>query len=205
MPTLQDAAQFPYGLAVGPNGPVLSPGTTIDPYYGSFRPGGIEIPHRRLITSSQTIGSQGMRVTYFTAPYSMLSRGAEFGTGTTAAGATPSLIRYGLYSVDASSQGLTLIASTTSDLTLLAAINTRYPKNWDTPAQLVAGQRYAVSILVVTAAAVPNFPSTTALVGVLHTLLPITGATVAGQADLPATVTSAAAAVAGTDIYVFVY
>ena len=144
--------------------------------------------------------NQTLRLTYFTAARSFVSTQVAVYSGGTAAAATPTLVRLGLYSVAANGD-LTLVASTANDTALFAAAQTAYTKAWSASVQLVAGQRYARGDLVVTAATAPTYPglsvhggsaTATAVAGAAPRL---TGA-VTGQADLPASV--AAASVAAT-------
>jgi hypothetical protein len=111
------------------------------------------------LVSSSAIGvtSGSLRLTYFTARKSETTTGIRVTSGTTAAGATPTLIRVGLFSIDSSGNG-TLVAVTPNDTTLFATASTPYTKSWSTPYAKVAGQRYAWGILIVTAAATPTFP-----------------------------------------------
>jgi hypothetical protein len=75
--------------------------------------------------------------------------------GSTAAGATPTLVRLGVYSVDANNLH-TLVASTPNDTALLATAQTAYTKALSAPWSKVAGERYCIGIIVVTAAAAPS-------------------------------------------------
>ena len=111
--------------------------------------------------NSQAIGSQQLRLSFFTALKTETVTQVRCATGSTAAGATPTLVRMGVYSVaGADSQGdLTLLTATASDTSLLAAANTAYTAPLTTPLSKVAGQRYAVGLLVVTAAATPTLVS----------------------------------------------
>jgi hypothetical protein len=97
-----------------------------------------------------------MRFAYFTARKTEVSTQVRLYSGGTAAGATPTLCRIGIYTVNPDGS-LTLIAATANDTTLFATANTAYTRSWQTPFNKVAGQRYAVSPLVVTAATMPTF------------------------------------------------
>ncbi len=126
--------------------------------------------------------------------------GAAFYTSTTAAGATPTLVRYGLYEANASGD-LTLRASTANDTALLAAADTRYFKAFSASWQIKAGRRYAISILVVTAAAAPTLLGLPAVaagfdagVAAIFSQDPKRSSNFAAQTDLVASVTNAQAA-----------
>jgi hypothetical protein len=137
-----------------------------------------------------SISSGAMQLGFLTATRTELTTQARFVSGGVAI-ATPTLIRYGLYSVAANGDG-TLVASTASDVTLFAATNTGYSKAWTTPFTKVAGVRYALGCLVVATTA----GSLTGLVfSPGFTVEPQNAPRVAGRvnslADLPASFTEA--------------
>lgn len=156
---------------------------------------------------SQGLGTSGiltgftgtMLLAYTRAPKSMLLSNISFISATLAAGATPTLVRYGVYTVDTAGN-LTLAASITNDTTIFSATSTRYTRAASGSLQIVKGQWYAVGVLIVTAAAMPsimaavtpttNFP--------VYNLTPRIAGQVASLADLPASVT--AGTVASTNI-----
>lgn len=106
-------------------------------------------------SASTTMGGSGsVRLTYFTAAVGGTFTKLRSITSATAAGATPTLCKMGVYSV-ASNGNLTLIAQTDNDTTMWAAVNTAYERATLASYSLVAGQRYAFAHLIVTAAAVP--------------------------------------------------
>jgi len=148
----------------------------------------------RLISTSAAVatGNQNLRLTYFTAQTSFTAANMTVASGSTAAGATPTLVRLGLYTV-ASNGDLTLVASTASDTSLLASTNTLYTKALSSSYAVVKGQRYAAALLVVTSATAPTvvgqFPggSTATLSAASPRLVGL----VAAQSDLPSSVLSA--------------
>jgi hypothetical protein len=109
--------------------------------------------------------------------------------GTTAAGATPTLCRMGIYSV-AANGNLTLIASTPNDTTLFATAGARYTRSLSTPFMKQSGQRYAVGLLIVTAAALPTIVGYAGSSAELAES-PRIVSYLAGQGDLAATITDA--------------
>lgn len=153
---------------------------------------GAETMSRMSATTTNTTASGQLRLGYFTASTATTVANALIATGTTAAAATPTVVRIGLYSV-ATNGDLTLVASTPNDTTLLAAVNTLYTKALSASYQLVAGQRYALGFLIVTAAATPTiagtFPASSATA--LAALNPRLCGVVTGQTDLPASVLAA--------------
>ncbi len=150
---------------------------------------------RYLCSSSVSMGgSQSLRLTYFTASASGSYTQLKTATSTTAAGATPTLCKMGLYSVDGSGAGA-LIASTASDTTLWSATNTVYTRATQASYNVTAGQRYALAVLVVTAAAVPSVVGASmAGAAAANTLMsegPRLSGSLAAQSDLPASFTDA--------------
>lgn len=121
---------------------------------------GEEVFPRILVRDNSLAAVSGqIRLSHFTARKTESITQLSVATGSTAAGATPTLIRMGVYSVAGTDgQGdLTLVASTPNDTTLLAAQNTLYTKGLSASWSKVAGQRYAIGIIVVTAATAPTF------------------------------------------------
>lgn len=142
-----------------------------------------------------TMTSQLLRLTMFTARKTQTSTQVRVATGATAAGATPTIARIGLYlfgtvlGVDT----WTLVASTANDTALFAAASTAYTKSWSTPYVERSGSRYALATLVVTGATAPTMSG---MIGVATEfgLAPRMCGSVAAQADLPATVVASTVA-----------
>lgn len=131
--------------------------------------------------------SQQARFFYFTARKSFTATQVRFATGGTAAGATPTLVKFGVYSVNADGS-LSLQSATVNDTALLAAPFTGYTKALSSSVTITAGRRYAVAALVVTAAAAPTLVA--AISGLpaadIGTTAPVLAKTVTGQSDLAA-------------------
>lgn len=145
--------------------------------------------------ASLAMTSQLLRLAFHTAKKTETITQVRVMTGTTAAGATPSLVRIGVYTVDTAGD-LTLVASTANDTALLAGANTVYTKALSASFTKSAGQRYAFGLLVVTAAAAPTIVGALIPGSTEGGVAPRLNANVAAQADLPATV--AAGSLAGT-------
>jgi hypothetical protein len=153
---------------------------------------GIETMSRMMAVAGIGMTSQALRLTYFTAPRTKtITQIRAVTTSSGAAAATPTLCRYGLYSV-APNGDLALVASTPNDTTLFAANATSYPKALSASYQILAGQRYAVAPLVVSGATVPNLMGVNLSVTSEAFLDPRMAAVVFSQADLPATILNAA-------------
>jgi hypothetical protein len=141
-----------------------------------------------------------LRLSYLTARKSETTTQIRVLSGSTSAAATPTLVRIGLFSIAGNGDG-TLVAATTSDTALFAAANTRYTKSWASSYAKVAGQRYAVGILVVTSATAPSLAGVGAGNSPALADDPRLTASIASQTDLPASFTAAALAVSGTRFY----
>jgi len=141
----------------------------------------------RADSNSVGTNSQAVRLTYFTARKSQTSTQVRMLTGGTAAAATPTLCRIGLYTADELGDG-TLVASTLNDTSLFAAANTAYTRDWITPYLMVVGQRYALAFLVVTTLTTPTFIGATGATSVdsEHAMAPRLTGRLNSQMDLPA-------------------
>lgn len=146
---------------------------------------------RRLCTSqSVPTSSQVVRLTYFTAQKTETITTVKIGAGGTGAGATPSLLRIGIWTANTAGALLALVGSTASDTTLLATQATVYSKALQASWAKVAGQRYAAGILVVTAATAPTVAGTSSLLAGFSGTAPRVSGAISGQADLPASALS---------------
>ncbi|MCE5291592.1 MAG: hypothetical protein LLG14_20465 [Nocardiaceae bacterium] len=170
-----------------------TPGTWVTPRdvtgYSLLTTGQETIPRIEAPQVGLTWSSGSLRLSYFTARKSETETTVIVYTGQTAAGATPTLCRVGLYSVAANGD-LTLVGSIANDTTLFAAASTKYTRSLSSSVALVAGNRYALGLLVVTSAAMPSFiggglPFSASLDA------PAVAASLSGQTDLPSSITAA--------------
>lgn len=154
-------------------------------------------------TSAATPASQQVRLTYFTARKSATTTQVKLYTGATAAAATPTLCRVGLYTVAASDNSLTLVASIANDTSLFASTTTAYTRSWSVPYVTVAGQRYALGVLVVSATTMPTFSGAppTAIIAEATGVNPILSAVVTGQSDLPSSIVAGSLVNSGMRTY----
>lgn len=171
-----------------------TPGTWISPTDSrSALTTGEEISPRDIsLFTGCTVTSQTMRMSYFTARKSETTTQVRL-ISVIAAAATPTLCRIGLYSIASNGDG-TLVASTTNDTALFATANTAYTKSWASSYAKVAGQRYALAVLVVTATTLPTIlgpPLLGTSGSVEYGIAPRVTGQIASQADLPSTFTSA--------------
>lgn len=117
----------------------------------------------------------------------------------TAAAATPTLCRLGIYSIDGSNN-LTLIGSTANDTTLWSSA-TSYTKALTSGVAITQGSRYALATLIVSSAAVANLGGYWG-VGSEGIVSPMTGVMVNGKSDLPASITAASLSSNVFNVYV---
>jgi hypothetical protein len=159
------------------------------------------VPPSRVLAFSgslaQPLSTGRLMLHFFTAEKTETVTAIETYTGGTAAVATPTLIRLGIYQIDGAGNG-TLIASTPNDLTLYTTTFTTYLRTLTPSFAKVRGQRYAVALLCVSAVGVPGIYSATGGgAAPSDTMLgrsPRIGGMLAGQTDLPGSFTSASIA-----------
>jgi hypothetical protein len=147
------------------------------------------VPRSCVSNSGIGMTSGTLRLAFFTARRTGLCTGIRIPGGATAAGATPTLVRFGLYSVDGSGN-LTLLSATASDTAVFAAALTNYTRNLAASQAVTAGSRYAIGVLVVTAATAPTLTGSSMLTGGETGQAPRLSGAVTGQTDLPASITA---------------
>jgi hypothetical protein len=130
-----------------------------------------------------------LKLTYFTARKTETITKLSTYCGAVAAGATPTLCRMGLYTVDGATGNLTLVASTPNDTSLWAAVNTEYQKALSSSYGVTAGTRYALGVLCVTAATAPQLAGNTPHLA-MSAKAPRLSAQLTGQTDLPSSITA---------------
>lgn len=158
------------------------------------------INRREIISNGATVASGALRLTYFTAHKNIVCSKILNITGTTGAGATPTLIRMGLYEV-AENGDLTLVASTPNDTTLFSLTFLVYQKAFSASYTLKAGQRYAVGILIVSTATLPTFYGAAIILADILNSNPRLSGAVTGLSDLPSSVAGGSVSSLNTQIY----
>lgn len=146
----------------------------------------------RHIAGSNTavsLGASGtIRLVYFQAPRTETITQLAVVTGTTGAGATPTLVRWGVYSV-AGNGDLTLAGAIANDTTALAVASTRYLRSLTSSYGSVAGNWYAFGIMVVTGAALPTLAGISLNAATAQaSASPRISGQLAGQTDLPSSI-----------------
>lgn len=181
----------------------LSPNSSAGQWNANQLAVGEESIPRHLAFSGATGTTSGtMRLGFFTARKSETINNLTVTSGSVAAGATPTLVRLGVYEIATNGDG-TLVAAIANDTALLAAMGIRYSRATLAPWAKIAGRRYAAGFLIVTGAATPQLAGWTTGAGYawLGTAPRLTGQ-LAGQVDLPASFTDAALAGSGTSPYI---
>lgn len=143
-------------------------------------------PRTDALATNISMTSQLLRLTYFTALKSEAITQVRMNC-IAAAAATPSLIRVGIWTAGLDGALITQIAATTSDTTLLAANNTAYTKSFSASWDKVAGQRYGIGLLVVTAATAPQMQGHVGGFSPEMSISPRLNGQASGQTDLPST------------------
>ena len=156
---------------------------------------GIASVHRAIAGGNGNVlaGSGVLPLTYFTAEQALTVNNIFTRVGA-ASGASPTLCRFGLYTV-ASNGDLALVASTANDATLFNAGGS-ITKALSAGYNMVAGQRYAGGWLFVTSAAMPTIIGANIVmtVGSELALAPRLTGQVTSLTDLPSSVANASVA-----------
>lgn len=199
------ADNTPARVAVGTDGQVLSanPVTATGLEWRPRDPDqinpGVGTISRETFSSNTNVAlgaaSGNLRLIYFTAPRAEAWNTVGWTGGTVAAGATPTLVRFGVYLV-ANNGDLSLVASTANNTALFAVASAVGAQALTATYNAVSGQRYAVGVLVVSAAAIPSIQGTSGNQGTAQlTLPPRKTALLAGQVDLPLNIVAGTLAV----------
>lgn len=153
------------------------------------------IPRQIANANNVAIGSSGdVRLTYWRARKTESITQVAAVSGSTAAGATPTLAKMGFYSVAANGD-LTLEAACASDTALFAATGTRYARNLTSTFNKVAGNVYAFGVIVVSGATIPTLQGLSSgmqLTSAERAAKPRSSARRAGQTDLPSSILDSA-------------
>jgi hypothetical protein len=149
------------------------------------------IPRSLASSTTTNPGSGRLVLAYFTASKTETVTSIKAVTGSTAAAATPTLCKTGVYSVAANGD-LTLVGQTPNDTTMFAAASTAYTRALVAPFAKVAGQRYAFALLVVTAAASPAFVTGVGGNNAETAAAPRLSGSLTAQTDLPSTIANGA-------------
>lgn len=139
------------------------------------------------ISTTNATTSGRLYLSYCTAYQSRTLTTGRVISGNTAAAATPTLVRFAIYTVAANGD-LTLVASTVNDTALLSGTFTMYGKAYSTPYVTIPGQRYAFALLVVSGATMPTMMGSGTVDSTITAAAPRLSAHVTGQTDLPASV-----------------
>lgn len=160
----------------------------------------------RLLSGGQLGPASGsLRLTYFTPSKSEAITQVRVPVSViTASGTAPTLIRFGIWQENPTTGDLTLVASTANDTTLLTSTATPSTKALQATWNKVKGQRYAWAPLVVTTGTAPNYAGlnlNAIAVSAESSIGPRAAAQLAGQSDLPSTITAASLGGSGQMLY----
>ena len=161
---------------------------------------GQETLDRRMAWNAVSMGTGILRLSYFTSRRTETVNNVRLLSGATAAGATPTLVRAGLYSVAANGD-LTLLSACASDTSIFSGVNSSYLRALAVGVPLVAGSRYALGVLVVTASTAPVTFGVSATIPSEASMAPRLAAFLNSQADLPGTVANASLQASASIIY----
>jgi len=118
---------------------------------------GEEVYPRELLTSGAVSSTTGnLRLVYFTALKAQATTQVRVMGGSTAAAATPTVIENGLFEINAAGDGAR-VAVTANDTSLYSVANGTYTRLWLASYNMVVGQRYALSWLVVSTVVTPTY------------------------------------------------
>lgn len=198
---ITDTFESGYGTGAAFNSTPRGTGIISDLAAASLTQGMSNMP-RPFATSSGAVVSGTIHLTYFTAIKEILCATMRMLCAATAAGATPTMVKYGLFSV-ASNGDLTRIGITANDTGIFAAANTSYSRALLAAATVSPGLSYATGLLVITAAALPT-PAGQAASSVSSAItsgLPRLSGAIAGQTDINASYAAASVANTGNRFY----
>lgn len=122
-------------------------------------------------------------------------------SGTTAAAATPTLCKMGVFSV-ASNGDLTRLARTSNDTALFSTISTPYSLALDATVNVVAGQLYAFGVLVITGTTPPTLHGTIMLNATEASLDERYNGSVSGQTDIISSISAGSVGVSTSNPYI---
>lgn len=158
---------------------------------------------RDLAQTSTVLVSGSLHLTHHTARSSITVVRLRTVVSSPVAGGTPTLCRMGIYTIAANGDG-TLVASTPNDTNLWVTQGTftEAQKALSASLALVPGQRYAVGLLIVSAAAMPALYAAVPLNTTTMGATPRLSALLSGQTDLPSSFTAASLTASNKRYYV---
>lgn len=168
----------------------------INNYQDRLVEGGGEYTNDKTAISNEsvTMPTGTIRFRWFTAMATESITRIRTISGGTAAAATPTLCRVGIYSVDPTTGNLALLVACASDTALWAATNTAYTSTLTSTFSKIAGTRYAFAMLCVSGVATPTMqggPPLGMFNGSVGISLPQTSGIRTGRTDLDAAITAA--------------
>lgn len=138
----------------------------------------------RIITGTGSLASGTASFQHFMLPSSLTVSSLTFFSGSTPAGATPTLVKYGLYQVHDDGSA-TRLGLTANDTTIFNAATWDYKLDLLDPVVLQPGVIYAAAILIISAATMPNVAAASSNTALIK-IPPVLARARAGQTDLEA-------------------
>lgn len=160
---------------------------------------GQESMNRGFAFQSVAIGTGSLRLTFFTARKTETYTQLKTYCGSTAASATPTLCKMGMYRLE-SNGDVTRIAQTANDTSLWSVAGNEFTKQTEASFTLTSGIRYALATLQVTS----GTPATLAGMSLTNTIIGSTSPVMcklSTQSDLPSSITASGQTQTGVRVY----
>lgn len=154
------------------------------------------------ITTHIALVSGTLFLTYFRAPKTQPVNNIKYYSGGTAAGATPSLVKYALFTV-ATNGDITRVGLTANDTSIFVAANAANSRAVPEVPIVTKGQMLATGLLLVTAAALPTVLAQLAVgaTSAAMSVAPRMCAQVTAQADIAASYAAGSIANSGSRLF----
>lgn len=143
-----------------------------------------------------------LRLVYKTASKTEVISKIQIPTGSAGAGATPTLVRVGVYKEEPNGD-LALVASSANNTALFATPSVENVIPLTAPFTKIRGVRYAVGALVVTVSSSPTVYAATSLLAATASKAPRLAAVRTSQSDLPSSITEAQLAASGSSARIY--
>lgn len=164
-----------------------APPSEVKRVYGESLDDGQMVIPRLIANGSVSMTSGTVVLTAFVADKTEAITKISASTWSTAAGATPTLCKMGIYSLAANGDA-TLVASTASDTSLFNSTFGWFQRSLTSTWNKQEGQRYAAATLVTSGATMPTMHGISNLQGTDIAFLPFLAMSRTGQTDLPASI-----------------
>jgi len=185
-----------FDITTQSSGRVLANGLPVIPF--DLTSGENTISRREINTNGAALSNGQLRLTYFTAKRTELVASVRVIVNTAQVGAT--LARIGVYEVNDSTGGLTLVASTANDTALWSSTGP-ITKALSASFTKTRGKRYAVGLLVVGTSTAPQFSGSAAINSTEAAEPPRQTGVLLTQTDLTTPISNASLTASGSQFY----